>query len=101
MSTKGRRRERHLRIQPEPAADPATRWETVEHRPGPPKATAAEIFVFTEAMVRAGWSMRLHSLLGEEVANAVGSDILTVAEAEVLLARLTVVIDQAIGVGDS
>jgi hypothetical protein len=100
MSTKGRRRERHLRLQPQPAADPATHWETVEQRPAPPKATAEDTFVFTEAMVRAGWSMRLHALLGEEVANAVGSEILTVAEAEVLLARLAVVIDQAVGVSD-
>lgn len=56
-----------------------------------------ETSVFTEAVVRAGWSMRLHALLGEEVARAVGADILTVAEAEVLLARLAVVIDQAVG----
>ncbi|MHA6615884.1 hypothetical protein [Pseudonocardia sp. DLS-67] len=56
-----------------------------------------ETSVFTEAVVRAGWSMRLHALLGEEVARAVRADILTVAEAEVLLARLAVVIDQAVG----
>lgn len=73
------RRERHLRVQPDPGG---------------------ETFVFTEAVVRAGWSMRLHALLGEEVARAVGADILTVAEAEVLLARLAVVIDQAVGANE-
>lgn len=74
------RRERHLRVQPEPQV--------------------GETVVFTEAVVRAGWSMRLHALLGEEVARAVGADILTVAEAEVLLARLAVVIDQAVGASE-
>lgn len=78
------RRERHLRVQPEPDAGPVT-------------LQGGETSVFTEAVVRAGWSMRLHALLGEEVARAVRADILTVAEAEVLLARLAVVIDQAVG----
>jgi hypothetical protein len=77
-------RRRHLRIQPEPDARPVT-------------LHGRETFGFAESVVRTGWSMRLHALLGEEVARAVSADILTLAEAEVLLARLAVVIDQAVG----
>jgi hypothetical protein len=54
-----------------------------------------------ETLVRVGWSMRLHALLGDEVARAVDADILSVAEAEVLLARLAVVIDQAVGASEN
>jgi hypothetical protein len=87
MRPENPRRERHLRVQPEPDA-------------GPVPLQGNDRFVFTEAVVRAGWSMRLHALLGEEVARAVGAGVLTVAEAEVLLARLAVVIDQAVGASD-
>ena len=97
------RQERHLQIQPEPDVGPvALRGEeTLGQRSVDPPAPTARRFAFTEAVVRAGWSMRLHALLGEEVARAVEADILTLAEAEVLLARLAVVIDQAVGAGEN
>jgi hypothetical protein len=93
------RSERHQRIQPAPDADQqrSTASRTTAPKMTPAKMTEHEAFVFTEAVVRAGWSMRLHALLGEEVARAVDAEILTVAEAEVLLARMAVVIDQAVG----
>jgi hypothetical protein len=98
-----RRQERHLQIQPEPDVGPVglRGEETLGQRSVAPTSTAAQSFAFTEAVVRAGWSMRLHALLGEEVARAVAADILTLAEAEVLLARLAVVIDQAVGAGEN
>lgn len=90
------RERRHLRIQPDPDTGPvAVRGQEAD------PSTTAEQSVFTEAVVRAGWSMRLHALLGEELARGVDAGVLSVPEAEVLLARLVVVIDQAVGAGES
>ncbi|GAA5113506.1 hypothetical protein [Pseudonocardia adelaidensis] len=65
-----------------------------------PENPRPETFAFTQAVVRAGWSMRLHALLGEEVARAVSADILTLREAEALLDRLAAVIDETVGAGE-
>ena len=102
MRPDNRRQERHLQIQPEPEMGPVAlrSEETLGRRSVAPTSTAARASAFTEAVARAGWSMRLHALLGEEIARAVAADILTLAEAEVLLARLAVVIDQAVGAGE-
>ena len=95
--------ERHLRVQPEPDWVPVSiqRSNTFEHRSRAARAAEKETLRFTEELARAGWSMRLHALLGEEVAHAVGAGILTLAEAEVLLARIAVVVDQAVGASES
>lgn len=92
MDEVAERRERRLRAQP----GPGTGAETAEPQPN----GSADAFAFTEAVARAGWSMRLHALIGEEVARAVGVDIITPAEAEVLLGRLALVIDQAVGANE-
>jgi hypothetical protein len=44
--------------------------------------------------------MHLYAVLGNEVGRAVEAGALTPSEAELLVARLTIVIDQAIGVID-
>jgi hypothetical protein len=53
-----------------------------------------------EGWTRMCWPMHLYAVLGNEVGRAVEAGILTVGEGEFLVARLTVVIDQAIGVDD-
>jgi hypothetical protein len=53
-----------------------------------------------ESWVRACWPMHLYAVLGNEVGRAVEAGVLTAPEGEFLIARLTVVIDQAIGVDE-
>jgi hypothetical protein len=97
--------ERHLLVPSEPDAEPdpvgRQRDEVPGGRAASSRATPNDAAMITEGLVRAGWSMRLHALLGEEVARAVDADILTIAEAEVLLARLAIVIDQAVGASEN
>jgi hypothetical protein len=50
---------------------------------------------------RACWPMHLYAVLGNEVGRAVEAGVLSAPQAEFLVARLTVVIDQAIGADDS
>jgi hypothetical protein len=50
-----------------------------------------------ESWARACWPMHLNAVLRNEVGQAVEAGVLTVPEGEFLIARLTVVIDQAIG----
>ena len=54
-----------------------------------------------EGWARACWPMHLYAVLGNEVGRAVEAGVLSVPQAEFLVARLTVVIDQAIGVDDN
>jgi hypothetical protein len=53
-----------------------------------------------DGWARMCWPMHLYAVLGNEVGRAVEAGVLTVPEAEYLVSRLTVVIDQAIGVDE-
>jgi hypothetical protein len=90
-----------LRLAPEPEPGPASLdgddRPKNDARPAPP-AVASFDTATLEGWARASWPMHLYAVLGNEVGRAVEAGVLTVAEAESLLARLTVVIDQAIGV---
>jgi hypothetical protein len=102
---RGLRLERQLLVPPERDAepDPADRQrdELPEGRAASSRATQNGAAMITERLVRVSWCIRLHALLGEEVARAVDADILTIAEAEVLLARVAIVIDQAVGASEN
>jgi hypothetical protein len=64
--------------------------------PAPPVVTRLD----NATLARTCWPMHLYAVLGNEVGRAVEAGVLTPSEAELLVARLTVVIDQAIGVID-
>ncbi|TWF75074.1 hypothetical protein FHX44_11958 [Pseudonocardia hierapolitana] len=54
-----------------------------------------------ESWARACWPMHLNAVLGNEIDRAVEAGVLTVPEGESLIARLAVVIDQALGVDEN
>jgi hypothetical protein len=68
--------------------------------PAQPAASRRHDLAMLDGLARACWPMHLYAVLGNEVGRAVEAGVLTLAEAESLVARLTVVIDQAIGVDD-
>jgi hypothetical protein len=96
------RRPPALRLAPEPDLDPFALDD--DEGPGadaaeaPPAADRRYSSTAVEDLARACWPMHLYAVLGDEVGRAVEADVLSHAQAEFLLARLTVVIDQALGV---
>jgi hypothetical protein len=90
-----------LRLVTSPEPEPIARSDDAVPPPDAEQATRILIdATTTEAWRRVSWSMRLHALLGAEVGRAAGEGILTHAQADVLLAQLALVIDQAVGAAD-
>ncbi|GAA5110189.1 hypothetical protein GCM10023320_01700 [Pseudonocardia adelaidensis] len=88
-----------LASEPEPALDGRDAPERGP-RPAPPAADRYGAATL-ESWARACWPMHLNAVLQEEVGRAVEAGVLTVPEGEFLVARLTVVIDQAMGVDEN
>lgn len=68
--------------------------------PAPP-AVGRHDTATLESWARAVWPMHLYAVLGNEVGRAVEAGVLTAPEGEFLITRLTVVIDQAMGVDEN
>ena len=89
-----------LRLAPAPETDPFALEvdddSGSDTSPAPPLVRRLD----TATLARTCWPMHLYAVLGNEVGRAVEAGVLTPSEAELLVARLTVVIDQAIGVDD-
>jgi hypothetical protein len=66
-----------------------------------PQAVGRHDTATLESWARALWPMHLYAVLGNEVGRAVEAGVLTTPEGEFLIVRLTVVIDQAIGVDEN
>jgi hypothetical protein len=102
MRPEGQRPELRLSVPvPGPASSPDRDGDTVPADSTTSLATPAGGIAMMKTLARATWSMRLHALLGEEITRAVDADILTVGEAEVLMAQLAVAIDHAVGAAES
>ena len=96
-------RRRALRLAPPPAPDPCTLEgddDTGDDAGQRPPAVGRMSAVTLQDWARVCWPMHLYAVIGNEVGKAVEAGILTLPEAEFLVARITTVIDQAIGDDD-
>jgi hypothetical protein len=96
-------RRRALRLAPPPEPDPFTLEgdddSGSDAGQGPP-AVGRLGAVTLQDWARECWPMHLYAVIGNEVGKAVDAGILTLPEGEFLVARITTVIDQAIGDDD-
>ena len=91
-----------LRLAPPPEPDPVALEgdDDSGSDAGWPPATGRLSAVTLQDWARVCWPMHLYAVIGNEVGKAVDAGILTLPEAEFLVARITTVIDQAIGDDD-
>jgi hypothetical protein len=91
-----------LRLAPAPEPDPFALDDDATPGRGdlPAPRAVGRHDTALEGWARACWPTHLCAVLRNEVGRAVEAGVLSPPEAEFLVARLTVVIDQAIGVDD-